>query len=148
MAGLTLSQNVYFMGFPFGLSMEGRSLNDGFPLPFVKQGICSAIIAPSKDYSVVFVDGFNNPGFSGGPIVFVDSSTKQLKVAGVVRGFRHQEDKVLRKVPKKEKKQGDEYELIETDMVVQSNSGLVIGFSIKSAVDVILKNPIGPLVKK
>ena len=140
---LILGQKVYFLGFPFGLRMEGRPLNYPSPIPFVKSGICSAIISPR-----VFLDAFNNPGFSGGPIVFVDQYTRKLKVCGVVEGFRFQEDKVFRKVPKKNKKPGEEDDLVETDMVTQSNTGIVIGFNIKSAIDVILKNPIGPQIKK
>jgi hypothetical protein len=144
-AGLLLGQTMYFLGFPFGLPIDGRTLNYGYPLPLVKSGVCSAFLTPEKEYSLVLIDGINNPGFSGGPIVFVDQSTKKLKVAGVVRGYRPQEDKVLRKVPRN--KGSRENTLVDTDLVVQSNTGIVVGFDIRSAVDAIKKNPIGPSVK-
>lgn len=144
--GLLLGQNMYFLGFPFGLYMETGKLNDRVTIPLVKGGIFSGIFTtPSTDYGIIMVDGMNNPGFSGGPIVFVDQSTKELKVAGVVRGYRFEETQVFRRVPKK--KPTDKDRLVRTDMVVESNTGIVIGYDIRNAVDAILKNPTGPLVK-
>lgn len=40
---LSLGQDVYFLGFPFGLKTEVGNLNNNFPIPFVKKGICSSI---------------------------------------------------------------------------------------------------------
>jgi S1-C subfamily serine protease len=97
-SGLFVSQNTYFLGFPYGLNMEGKTLNNGYPLPFVKQGICSAFYFSPNKFTVIFVDGINNPGFSGGPMVYVDQTTKKLTVAAVVSAYRSQEDKVLRKL--------------------------------------------------
>jgi hypothetical protein len=142
---IILAQPVYFLGFPYGLGMKDRSLNNGFPLPFVKRGTLSAFEAlPTKKSSIIFIDGLNNQGFSGGPIVYVNQDTKQLTVAGVVSGYRGQQDTVMRKGDKKK----GEKETMETDMFVQSNSGLVVGYSIESALEVIAKNPIGPLLKQ
>lgn len=41
--GTTLSQTVFFLGFPLGLSIDGNSLNSGYPLPLVKHGIVAAL---------------------------------------------------------------------------------------------------------
>ena len=148
--GLFLSQKMYFLGFPFGLRMEYDGLNMRFPLPIVKSGICSAFIQPQPNtgYQIILVDGVNNPGFSGGPLVYVEQKSKQLKIAGVIKGYRHQEEKVFRKVLRENKKSNDDYQLEETDMVIKSNTGIVIAYDIGSAVGVIKNNPIGPVVKK
>ena len=65
--GITLGQDVYFIGFPYGIASEIGELNRNFPLPFVKKATFSAS-TPKLD--ILFLDGHNNPGFSGGPVVF------------------------------------------------------------------------------
>jgi hypothetical protein len=60
--GAFLSQQVFFVGFPFGLSINGRAVNNGFPLPLVKHGIIAAIAV--GDGEPFLVDGINNPDFS------------------------------------------------------------------------------------
>jgi S1-C subfamily serine protease len=40
--GLILSEQVYFLGFPYGLSLPGFLRHDGAPFPLVKHGIVSA----------------------------------------------------------------------------------------------------------
>lgn len=156
---LYVSESIYFLGFPYGFKMDLRELNNGYPLPFVKKGVVSAFDVLPNKYSVVCVDGMGNPGFSGGPIVHVNPTTKQLTVMAVVSGpLAHdpgEEDKVLRKVKKvkqavdktsKAKISRDGFELVETDMIVRSNPGLVLGYGIGSALDVISKNATGPLI--
>jgi hypothetical protein len=43
-----------------------------------------------RKVSEVLLDGYNNPGFSGGPIVYRDlnQSSTVIRLAGVVSGFR------------------------------------------------------------
>jgi hypothetical protein len=36
----------------------------------------SAIDNSNPDAEVLYIDGFNNPGFSGGPIIFWDFATR------------------------------------------------------------------------
>ena len=38
-ANIVLSQNVFFLGFPFGMGSEAKALNNYFPLPFVKKAL-------------------------------------------------------------------------------------------------------------
>ena len=72
------------MGFPyFGAIKSGcEEFNRGFPIPFVKKAIVSAINNP-----VIYLDGHNNPGFSGGPLVFWDYAEKRRKIMGVISGY-------------------------------------------------------------
>lgn len=130
-----LSQEVYFLGFPYGLSMDGKNLNAGFPLPFVKRAIISAFVDAEGGAQLLVLDGLNNPGFSGGPVVLTDMKTGQLMVVGVVSGYRFQEDRIL---------EGGK----ETTLSVRSNSGLVLAYGIKKALDVIQANPVGAILKK
>jgi hypothetical protein len=37
---------------------------------------------------------------------------------------------------------------VETDMIVRSNSGIVVGYSINPALEAIAKNPIGAVIVK
>ncbi|MBI3769814.1 MAG: trypsin-like peptidase domain-containing protein [Deltaproteobacteria bacterium] len=131
---LFVSQDVYFLGFPYGLSMDAKNLNAGFPLPFVKRGIVAAFVAVDGGAQIIVVDGLNNSGFSGGPVVYQDVSTRELKVAGVVSSYRFQEDKVF---------EGGK----ETTFSVRSNTGLLIAYGIKKALEVIRANPVGAVIE-
>ena len=75
--GVMAGQQVYFAGYPFGLASRGGVPGPaGFgELPFLKSGILSALDSRNPGAVVLYVDGQNNPGFSGGPIVFRDSRT-------------------------------------------------------------------------
>lgn len=81
--GLAWGQEVYFLGYPFGIS-GGAMMHDGRPLPFIKHGIMSG--SEGVPISTIYVDGANNPGFSGGPLVFQYRST--FRIAGVVSGWK------------------------------------------------------------
>lgn len=132
---LFVSQDVYFLGFPYGLSMDAKNLNAGFPLPFVKKGIVAAVVAADGGAEIIVVDGLNNPGFSGGPLVYQDVKTRELKVAGVVSSYRFQEDRVF---------EGGK----ETTLSVRSNTGLIVAYGIRKALDAIRTNPVGAVVKQ
>jgi hypothetical protein len=122
-----LSEEVFFVGFPYGLSYNGKSLNSGFPLPFVKRGIIAAFANGNGE--PFFVDGINNPGFSGGPVSIVKSSTNP-SIIGVVSGYRFEEQPVYHQNQK-------------VDLNVQANTGLLIAYGIDYAIEAIKKNPIG-----
>jgi len=123
MDGLCIGQDIYFLGFPFGLKTEVGELNSNFPLPFVKKGTCSAIDSTDKEFKKIWIDGFSNPGFSGGPIVFKDYSSGNFKIAGLLKG--HLSEKV------------DIYSNnnIDTNDFVEINSGIILGISINSIID-------------
>ena len=128
---IVISQDVFFLGFPFGMNVEAKTLNNNFPLPFVKKGIVSAIDIEEK---ILYVDGNNNPGFSGGPIVLFDLNEKKLKVTAVVSGYRNQ--------------MADIYEKDQaTALKAVTNSGILIGYMINSAIDAIKNKPIGVEIK-
>lgn len=145
LGGIILSQEVYFLGFPYGIYSTESELTNWFPIPFVKKGILSAIEINPRDFRVIYVDGHNNPGFSGGPIVFKDIKTKELKIAGVISGYQNQIDKVISEI---RRKQGGKPKLEETNLIVVGNSGILIGYDIANAIEAIKRNPIGCEIKQ
>jgi S1-C subfamily serine protease len=133
---MCLSQDAYFLGFPYGLQADVGGLNADFPLPLVKKACVSMfVLAPGKT-KYLLLDGHNNPGFSGGPVIFSPPGFGQflnVRVAGVVSGYNFVWEKVFN--------QGK-----ETDSEIKYNTGIVIAYSIEYAVELIRANPIGALV--
>lgn len=132
--GLTLGQQVYFLGYPHGL---GTTRAEPFPagfgeLPFLKSGIVSAVDDRDPDASVLYLDGHNNPGFSGGPIVFWHSASSSFRVAGVVRGYRNEALPVL-----KRKDLDDPAAKAHNDLYTRANSGIVFAYDIRHIVEAI-----------
>ena len=121
MGGINLGQDVYFCGFPFGLNTEVGILNRNFPIPFVKKGILSASEDREDGSTIIYIDGHNNPGFSGGPVIFTDMKTNELKVAGVVSGYYPNYVQVLK-------------ENNPTEYMSQQNTGIVIAYALKRGV--------------
>jgi hypothetical protein len=132
--GLTLGQQVYFLGYPYGLGTSvSAPLPEGFgELPFLKSGIISAVDDRDPEASVLYLDGQNNPGFSGGPIVFWHSATGSFRVAGVVRGYRNEALPVL-----KRKNLDNPDAKAHNELYTRANSGIVIGYDIRHIVEAI-----------
>ncbi len=128
--GLTLSQDVYFLGFPYKLLGEMGGLNNGYPIPFVKKATMSCFGKTDHGTDVLLLDGFNNPGFSGGPVVFFDIATYAQKVCGVVAGYSSYDLPVLN-------------EGKESGSVVKANAGIIRAFDIGHVLEIVAKNPIG-----
>lgn len=82
--GAVFSQDAYFLGFPYGLGLR----TSGITYPFVKKAIVSSFDREVAGVILWFFDGINNPGFSGGPVVFNRSGTNDWHVAAVVSGYR------------------------------------------------------------
>lgn len=123
-AGVTMGQQVWFLGYPWGIG--SKFINDR-EAPFIKRGTMSAIDASNPNAIVLYIDGFNNPGFSGGPIVYWDFTDHQYRILGVVKGYKTDTAKVLVKG-----------EHVDTQLLV--NSGILIGYSIQHALQAIESN--------
>jgi S1-C subfamily serine protease len=131
-AGLTLGQDVYFLGFPFGLFGKMAKGNNDYPLPFVKKAVVSCF-EHHEDYGLhrVFLDGHNNPGFSGGPVVFFAADTNEFKVAAVISGYRPDRQHLFQGATKLE------------GYTTQENTGIILSYGIGYAVKLAQQNPIG-----
>jgi len=125
MKGMIFGQDAFFLGFPYNDLSRYAFGRDGFPLPFVKKAILSCF-----DGGLMYLDGHNNPGFSGGPVVYVPAGERDFRVAGVVSGYRFEAKPVM---------SGP----LATGLVHHENTGIVIAHSVDHAVDLIRANPIG-----
>jgi len=79
-----MGYEVFFCGFPYGNSMPNL---ESYPYPFVKHAIVSAWDRSSNKGVELYLDGMNNPGFSGGPVLILDSTDYHYKVIGVVHSY-------------------------------------------------------------
>ena len=129
--GMVLSQDVYFLGYPYKLSTHGGEALKGRPCPFIKKGIWSSLFDDGAGDFKLYIDAINNEGFSGGPIVFKAPGTNHFSLAGIVSKYRTERESVLCE-------NGE-----ETGWTVEYNTGLTIGTDISEAVKLIEKNPIG-----
>jgi S1-C subfamily serine protease len=132
---LYLSQDVYFLGFPYGLQADIGELNAHFPLPLVKKGCVSMLALGPATAKYILLDGHNNPGFSGGPVIFSPAGKPgEVRVAGIVSGYRSTREKIYI---------GEN----ETPFTHEYNTGIVVAYAIEYAVDLIRKSPIGAELK-
>jgi hypothetical protein len=98
--GLVLSQDVFFVGFPYKIYADNYCLHDGRPMPVVKRGNVAQLVGREnfgESLGGILVDGYANPGFSGGPLVFSPPGTNEVRIAGVVSRFREEEEPVVHK---------------------------------------------------
>ena len=163
-------QDMYFVGFPFGQSAwavtaYSHRMNGDYPIPLVKKAVFSGSFEREHEPPVILLDGFNAHGFSGGPIVYRDLNAPNawtFRVMGVISGF---EPDLVHPVKDDALRNGEDISKIEgwrlppfapippghilrdTEQLVPLNSGIVVGYSISFAVDLINKHPEGPKTK-
>jgi hypothetical protein len=84
---LFASQEVYFRGFPLGLSGDSPV---GFPIPLalVKRGIVSAFSGEGGK-RILFIDAMNTKGFSGGPVFASNPRAPGVALAAIIAKYRH-----------------------------------------------------------
>ena len=163
-----VGQDAYFLGFPYGIRIDATGLNGPYPLAVTKRATISGTVVLDKQTkaSLVLLDGYNNPGFSGGPIVYRDLNRSRvvLKLLGVISGFVPEVVPVMTKheirspaeasdaaktQPWKiqRRSNGTYFEYVDSDTFVALNTGIVRGFFIEPAIDLIRQHPIGPKAK-
>ena len=123
--GIVYGQELFFLGFPYGTIGKYLFRPAGYPLPLVNRATLSLFHG-----DVYLLDGHNNPRFSGGPVVFVPPGRRDFKVAGVISGFRAEEEPVLA---------GGQ----PTPLVYHYNTGTIVCQRIEHALVLIQANPIG-----
>ena len=69
--GLAVGADAFFVGFPYGW-VPSLQLSGGYPIGLAKKATVSAF-DPLPDHKGmrIILDGYNNPGFSGSPVVFL-----------------------------------------------------------------------------
>ena len=128
--GMAWSQDVYFLGYPYNLFADIGETNRNFPMPFVKKAIVSASSKSEEEIHRLFLDGHNNPGFSGGPVVWTEPDILDYSVAGVISGFQSVDEPVYDGTA-------------PTALAYRYNTGIIIAYDIKHAIELIEVNPIG-----
>lgn len=130
--GLSYGQDVFFLGFPYGLSEYLGKLNNDFPFPFVKKATVSCF-SKTNDMDIIYLDGHNNPGFSGGPVVFKKynaNTSNNYYVCGIISGYRFEQQLV----------HGDKN---LSQCYIKENTGIIICYDASYAKNIIQSNPIG-----
>ena len=137
---LRLGQSVALVGYPFAWDGGGEEINRKVPIPLVKAGIISAM-GFEGNTSLMVLDAHGNPGFSGGPVLFVPLGKREvdLHVAGVVSSYPTPEQLPI--------VNSDGEVLTDPNGrpigYVEENPGFVILVAIECVLDLINKNPIG-----
>lgn len=126
--GVTLSQDVFFVGYPFGMHSIAMAADGELHLPLVKKA-CLSGYHEERGGRVWILDGFNNPGFSGGPVITATQPGQEM-VFGIVSSYRFMEESVS--VDGK-----------PTNATVAANTGIIYAYSAAIAIDLIEKNPNG-----
>jgi S1-C subfamily serine protease len=106
-----LSQDIYFLGFPYGHFTNSNKTNNGFPIPFVKKGIIAGFADVKLHTDMIVLDAINNPGFSGGP-VFSIGPNNIPNIFGVINSYEWKTETVFH---------GD----LPTSLTTHANTGLV-----------------------
>ena len=130
--GIIFSQQVYFLGFPFGWYCTEPNNND-LPLPIVKGAIFSGFL-PNREPKTMILDAMSNQGFSGGPVTFTCKDGKH-KLAGIISARQNEEINISKGL------WAEEFER------PKQNAGFVFAIDISAAVKIARKNPIGHLNK-
>lgn len=122
--GVAMGAQVWFLGYPWGIGSEATRGGGRFFAPFIKRGTMSAIDGTKPNAVILYIDGFNNPGFSGGPIIYWDVSKRAYAIIGVVKGYREDSAKIV-----------VNGQHVDTNLLV--NSGILIGYGIDHALSAI-----------
>ena len=129
--GLEFGQDVYFLGFPYGIDamIWPHDERNHRPLPFIKRAVVSMF--PSESHGYFILDGHNNTGFSGGPVVFRREPNSEFRVAAVVTAYKQERKPIL------------DSSGAPIEMFLEVNTGLIVAYDINWALKLIEANPIG-----
>ena len=124
-AGMTYGQEVYFLGFPYDILGSTIFTDQGYPLPFVKRATFSCFAGDAY-----LLDGHNNPGFSGGPVLFGSPGVPPTNVGAVISGYKFISEPIY-------------HQSVATDLSFKYNTGIIVSYKIEKALALIGSNPIG-----
>jgi hypothetical protein len=155
-AGAGVGGDCVFLGFPYGGGWkiqwaDSKPPNTWMWLPYIKHCTISAKLL-NKGLEIFVLDGINNEGFSGGPVLFTTGPDQ--KIFAVISGF-HQEPLEVLPAPSSGQRQTNSIppspklpgakSMKPKKEIVNANSGFIIAFDIEPAIKAIQDNPIGPL---
>jgi hypothetical protein len=149
--GAPIGGDCEFLGYPGTLGGGWKSKwEDGktYWFPFIKHcTISGQFIEPLRFW---VLDGINNEGFSGGPVVILTGAAQEIMA--VISCYLTEPADVVSvasgPVPAMKKSKptpAPAQAVSQRQQVANVNSGFIIAFDIDYALDAIKKNPIGPL---
>jgi hypothetical protein len=143
-AGTMFGGECEFVGFPFGSAWTTKfEKSEMIRMPFVKHCTISGEI---RSPQVIWIlDGINNEGFSGGPVV-VDTGPQQ-HIIGVISGFQREPIEVVPLPDSASPQSGganDSSAQRRPKEAALANTGFFFAYDMTCAIEAIKKNPIGP----
>lgn len=121
-----LSQDVYFLGYPYNMATDKVSYPN-ISLPLIKKSIVSGVIKSGLDDDFIVLDGYNNSGFSGGPVITALPIDGHIRTIGIISGYRTDFAPVDN----------------DRDLFAEVNAGMIYVTPMKRVLDYIDTNPIG-----
>lgn len=79
-----IAQDVYFLGFPLNKVLGTNFM--GSKIPIIKKAVISGL-EENNGINFLLLDGLNVNGFSGGPVIALDYTTKKYFIVGVITGY-------------------------------------------------------------
>jgi len=136
--GAVLGGECAFLGFGLGAGWRAPFANGTTKfMPFVKR--CT--IAGSQEAPLIWIlDGINNHGFSGGPVLVGEGA--QQRIMAVISGYLN--EKIPLTVGPLLPNGVPPSSAAQLTGTADANSGLILAFDIKVALDGIRANPVGP----
>lgn len=149
---VALGGDCSFLGFPYGGGWKAKFSNGQSSwMPFTKRCAVSAMLRDPQ--RIWILDGINNIGFSGGPVL--SGTGMDQRIFAVISGYRVEPAEVISAaaqqlspppVSKDESQSPDaEAPAAKSKQSVNVNSGFIIAYDIGYAIDAIHKKPIGPI---
>lgn len=136
--GLMIGSECEFLGFPYGTGwLANRGKQGQFWTAFAKH--CTVSGSISDEPKLWILDGINNEGFSGGPVIFRAGS--EQKIFAVVSGYYAEPTDVIPSAARKSAPK----QKAATRMKVNLNSGFIYAYDIAAAIKAIQRSPIGPI---
>ena len=142
-SGISFGEGVMMAGFPSNIDFSQLCLNDGYPVPFVKEATVSGLVTQGG-IDMWYFDGNAYAGFSGSPIIAnresSSDSVMEAKIIGVEVGYsigvtRHPSE--VHPQPKI-----GNYP-IAVDHIHITDTGFITGIDLKHAIEIIQEHPYG-----
>ncbi len=86
-------------------------------IPFVKKAIISAFHEENK-VRIMLLDGHNNPGFSGGPVITYSEKMDKQFIVAIISGYINQPQSV-----------NVTYGTVTNPLLINENSGIIISYT-------------------
>jgi|SRR5690554_339271 len=115
-----IGQECLFLGFPLYDFLKTEHDIGSFAL--VKKAILSGRVKLDNGVYALVLDGHNNPGFSGGPIITHNDLIENTYIVGVISGYYIQKDKNKFSIG-----ETNNY-FKEVEVEINTNSGIIISY--------------------